>query len=429
MTPRAYATALVATVATAVLGVGGFNWLIDPFALYGNHGLEGVNTGKPLIERHLRLHKPHAVRRAQPSVVILGSSRAFNGIDPQDPALAAIGRGYNLAVPDANAYELRRLGEHALAATPVELLVVVCDFFAWMTPQEGKANLDPGRLAVSLAGARQRLAAWHDTGPTLLSRGGTWWSWQTYHRQGRESTDHLARFLADGFGRGLEPYVAEHGQRAAFVRKEVGYMLTRLPKFPPAKRSAPRRQEASAHLAALLAAAADVDCAVWLATAPIHARLNEVLRWCGYDAALADWRRELAAVASAARAAHPDWDLRALDFAGFNPVTTEPVPPFGSQERMVGYWEDSHFTPATGSRMLARLAGGDDPDFGVDLEPAAIEAALAAEEASRAAWAAAQPEQAQEALELVEFLHDHSGESERIRILLDTGNLAAVRHP
>ncbi|UCH72670.1 MAG: hypothetical protein JSU82_09775, partial [Rhodospirillales bacterium] len=118
---------------------------------------------------------------------------------------------------------------------------------------------------------------------------------------------------------------------------------------------------------------------VYLFVSPVHASQLEVMRLMGLYDAFERVKRDLVATATTLDAGDR---LQLWDFSGYNSITLEALPPARVERRMAWYWEQAHYTRATGDLMLARMlgaahrVGGVPPDFGVRLGPENIETHL-----------------------------------------------------
>jgi hypothetical protein len=106
--------------------VGATNVLVDPFCLFPSLEIRGFNAVKPEVYSHVRMIKAHNVRFAHAKGLILGTSRAEFGLDPQHPDWR-VGSVYNLALPNASIYEAQRYLEHAYTQNPVQQVVLALD--------------------------------------------------------------------------------------------------------------------------------------------------------------------------------------------------------------------------------------------------------------------------------------------------------------
>ena len=79
---KKYNLMFLAMLFSFLLAVCIFNYFVDPYWIYQTARIEGVNKNKPVFEKHIRLSRAHVVNKLKPSGIILGTSRAEFGIDP-----------------------------------------------------------------------------------------------------------------------------------------------------------------------------------------------------------------------------------------------------------------------------------------------------------------------------------------------------------
>jgi len=408
---RHLATAVLLFAALFTAG----NWLIDPYGIYASPRLEHVNTLKPRQAKQQRIYKIAGLARRPTRVAILGTSRTDRGIDPQHPALAdpespALagpaspsataptnpapgGAGsYNFAYDRQTLDETRALFDYLAARNHLRTVVLGLDFFAANAhlpamSDKDAANFLPWRPL-------QLLVSSTTTSDTLRS---------AFRRTPKaRDTAYTATGLRTGFREAIR---AEQGHRGSFFASdryyfEALYLPTPTCRFAfhdPKTGSAPLDE-----LRLLLRSAARRGIDLHLFISPSHARQWETLAAAGLWARWEDWKRMLVTInaeeaAAAGRAPFPLWD-----FSGYNSVTREAVPAAGDRDSvMVGYYDSSHYTPATGHLVLDRLfgtaAGRPLPaDFGVRLSAENIAGHLAAIRTARTAYRAQFPQEAAE---------------------------------
>lgn len=127
---------------------------------------------------------------------------------------------------------------------------------------------------------------------------------------------------------------------------------------------------------------------------PVHARQLEAMRVTGIGDAVEQWKRDLVAVVAEenARRSADASAVRLWDFATYNSVTSETVPPAGDSSIMRWWFESSHYTVEAGDLVLEVLFSDPRPthvpaDFGVLLMPDNVEEHLAADRAAREVYA------------------------------------------
>ena len=115
------------------------NVVIDPYGIWGSSGIEGLNTRKPLYVQFERIYKAYAVRRLKPQGIVLGSSRAARGIDPDHPAWPT-DNNYNLALKAMALEEAESYLNHSIQVANLKVVVFGLDFFTfnahWKTHEQ-----------------------------------------------------------------------------------------------------------------------------------------------------------------------------------------------------------------------------------------------------------------------------------------------------
>ena len=109
---------------------------------------------------------------------------------------------------------------------------------------------------------------------------------------------------------------------------------------------------------------------------PYHAHVLELFAITGLWNAFEEWKREL--VRTLARDSQTDQRRLVLwDFSGYHRYACERVPAMGDRtSKMQWYWEAGHFKRELGDRMISRIGGDGDPEFGVRLDASTIESDL-----------------------------------------------------
>jgi len=115
---------------------------------------------------------------------------------------------------------------------------------------------------------------------------------------------------------------------------------------------------------------------------PAHAHQLEIAALLGGWPAIERGKRDLVNLLAQDAESHATRPFTLYDFCGYSSVTTEEVPPAGSEAEMKYYWDSSHFKQEVGDWIVDRLFGTaskDRPvpdDFGVLLTRATIDATL-----------------------------------------------------
>jgi hypothetical protein len=347
-------------VATAVpmAAIAAVNSTVDPYGFWRLIEQPGINAVRPRQDNNDRLYKAADIVRQKPDVVILGSSRTKQAIDPDHEGLQAYSpQVYNLAINGPNAYEVRRYFDHALAnqAQP-ELVVLGIDFFMFNADLGNQPSFNERRLGISHLSLQ-------DAATTTLSLDTLQASWETIQAN-RPPSEVDGAYEPNGFGPNRE---AEDGKRqwrfnqsaALYFELHSDYKLS---------------EEYLAEFQRIVELCEERDIPLVIFISPAHATQWEAIRATGHWETFEAWKRRIVAIA-------PVWD-----FSGYNTVTTEPM-----GDEMDYYTDNSHYSVPVGNWVLDRIlspsAQGVPEDFGVWVTPDNLETHLQTIREDRQTWA------------------------------------------
>lgn len=355
----AYLKRFFLTIGSILCLVGAIDYLIDPFDLWNPPRIERVNTIKSV--GNPRFVKPLQVERRKPETVLLGTSRAFYGIDPHD--LADGDRIYNLGMPAATATEIAGYGFHVLADTDAKRLIIGLDFFSFNDMNPPDPAYDDAVLG--------RHAVLRAAPIVLFTQAALERSWRTIRASRRGIP---ADFHHDGFAV-IPPVPGKDGTTIAFQEiyrfLHTPYLFGHYDSF--------ERSLADYRTLLIAAKAKGLDVITYIS--PEHASLTEAVHVAGLWPKLKEWKRRLLSLQEPLGI--PLWD-----FSGYNRLT---VTPFGGD--METHVDGSHFRPWIGRLVIERIRGAAEPaDFGVSLTPANIEAHLSQIDRDRETYLAKRPD-------------------------------------
>jgi hypothetical protein len=401
--------AFAAVALTAALLVGAFNWLVDPYRLFGAPLTDGFNLRKPVVGKNTRMIKAWEVVKLRPAAIILGTSRAEVGLDPNHPGWRAQ-PVYNLALPAARIYEAYRYLQHADAQRPLQQVVLALDFSMF----NGAVPSQPGfdELRLDLAGESwHSLGRVHDLLTMLFSFDGLKSSIETIQRQ----RDAFVSYLPSGERHPTEKWeeIREGGgHRAAFLR-DADYDMRAADGWALFSFAYPeqfRYETTFGPLRDLLRYCRARGIELHATISPLHAHklleIRQVGLWGQYDS----WKRSLVYMVQEANSGPGDKPITLWDFSGLHAFATEPLPALAdAQTRMRWYWEGSHYQRQVGDAMLDKIFGVDSAHieppagFGIQLSSGNIESHLAAVRTDLERYAAAHEDQVRALAEL--FAH------------------------
>lgn len=397
MNPRRYLAVLAVSVVGLVAAAGALSWAVDPFGYFGTQRVAGFNARKTEASAFTALTKAGQVVRAQPALVLFGTSRVDIGFDPLHAAWPVPpGRVYNYGLPDASVLSVREQLAHVLAVSPVKSVVVGIEFQDFLRGVQ--LTTDPADevkqrfIDLSLApGAWPRTRRqWLDAGSATVTLPAVLASAATVAAQRRARGGDVSEL-------GLTsetPYrelVMRDGQNALFVQKNRDLAAARVKAAQRLQRPDALRFVEMGALTEFLAFARDRGVQVTLVIPPYHAHFLEIVDAAGLWPVFEDWKRRLLAEVTRHNAAGAAGlpPVALWDFAVYDERTTEAIPPAADRRNhLQWFWEPVHFSKALGDVIVRRITGADPTGFGGRLTAADIDAWLAADRERRGAYRA-----------------------------------------
>jgi tetratricopeptide (TPR) repeat protein len=390
--PAGFVAAFAAIFAAMAVGILVFNVIVDPYWAYGAPEIEGFNAVKPQVTNELRLAKANIVCRVKPDAVILGSSRAELGLDPEHPALsAAFQRPYNLSMAGMGIEEMLRMLQHAWYASDgkLRLAILALDDLMFAANREkivfgGEIFGYDERRLIASPERNCRSTFLNDIEVLLLAKGLRSSIATLQHQDASEL--YLGNGMRNRERNMLATGMPRVGHAPAFTNNEF-YYINKIWTAGAEQRfcfEAPEYGSTFQRLREMLRFAREHGIQIKILLSPVHARMLIAIREAGLWPMIEQYKRGLVEVLAEDAARYPDQPRFELwDFYTFNSISTEPVPVEGDKTtRMKWYWEISHYTHAAGAMALDRVmghatAGRPVPaDFGVLLNTGNIDAQI-----------------------------------------------------
>jgi hypothetical protein len=369
-----------------IAGIVALNVVVDPYAVLGTPGIAGWTLQKPGAVRWSRLSKAYMIQRAHPVTLILGSSSADVGFNPDSPAWPASARPvFNLAIDGGLPATHLHYLQHALATTAPSHVLIEVNFIESMdsppppAPPAADKKFDfaprmrvradgtpnPGYAGAHLADlvfATLSFTALSDSLSTLL------------HQNDPAEAFETASGWNDGGE--LRRWAAEDGFNRLMVRKDAD----KIPQYAQWRRN---KMLQIAPVLDMVRVARAHGATVTLVIPPNYVDEMESLRQLGLDADYDAWKTALVRGVGN--------DAIIWDFSGYTPYSTEPLPPPGDRTHHLHWvWESIHFQSALGDLMIARMSGAPG-DFGAHLTASNLTSHIAAWHAAQSAWEVAHP--------------------------------------
>lgn len=404
MTYRSYLKLLACFVACGTVVIAGMNWVIDPFYIFESPRISGLNAAKTGFFKHLRSMKPLVleVRRNTFETIILGSSRAEAGLDPEHPAWGN-SKVYNLSIPAPSMYELLRYYEFANEVQDLRTVVLALDFSQF----ESQTNYEVDQLLQGIHSSSNHYRA-SNLVTTLFSIDALSASARTVISQHNPEVEHTP--LGFGIHTWRRKEAARVGQRAVFIDNDKQYISNHWTKRASTGDSYDGSQTNTLeYFRRLVEESRTHDTNLIVLISPSHAREWSAIWAAGLWPQLEQWKRNLVAILAEDAARHPGMKPYVLwDFSGYNSITTEEVPPAGdTRTQMRWYWEASHYKKEVGDMILEKILGYHNPeqqvpdDFGIELTPGNVEAYLEAVREQQRIWHHQHQQDLQEIMHLI----------------------------
>lgn len=384
MTDRSYRTygfRFILIGVCAVLSLGVFNLVVDPFDIFRLIAIPGVNTNKIMAAKNMRMHKAYAVARKKPQAIIMGNSTAEAGLSPEHPGFP-VGPVYNLAVPGTTMYEMLRNFEHAHAIRRQRAVLLSLDFSSfeiYSVQQQGDFNEE--RLATSGDVFSPWISLYKtDLLSSLFSLEATKMSLATLRKQG-EADDCLDNGTRD-WNILLKGMIKEKGVVASFIDTE-DFLARGIAALPAKQREMGSQSDAYKYLQELISICYRDNIKLIVLIPPNHVRHYALLDLAGMGERVGAWKKKVVGMNEMLAAKYDKKPFPVWDFSGPSRYTTELLPRDERKDgEMQWHWESAHYKSALGDLVLARVLPPDyssperADDFGELLSSGNVETVL-----------------------------------------------------
>jgi hypothetical protein len=352
---------LVATFLLICILGAGFNYLVDPYSLFGTHRIPGFNELKPTASERVRVIKPYMASRSKPKLVIGGNSRPEMGLNPKSGCWEEADQPvFNTGIPGADVYMQTRYVQHAVESGHAKRILFGVDFLDFLVDSsEPTGAIDWNRLGMRFEG---RLNSDSDDGTgthmsfqqtedifsglfSLVALGDSVMTLAS-QRDADSATRH-----EDGFNPGLDylPIIRNEGQAVLFQQKNLEVRKRLQQKNLGVLDSHGQRTMPLEALRRFLEWANKRGIAVVLFINPYHSDYLIQIEMAGKWTVFEDWKRQLAIVAE-------EYSVPLWDFNAFDQYSTESPPlPKDKLSMLHWFWEPAHYRHELGDLMLASM--------------------------------------------------------------------------
>ncbi|HAT2056335.1 hypothetical protein SCJ60_06065 [Legionella pneumophila serogroup 9] len=330
-----------------------FNWLVNPYDIYKSIPIQKLSK-KPQVTSYLRLTKAIAIEWKKPEYLIMGSSTAETGLNPDFSAWDN-SHVYNLGLSGANIYEVMRYLQHAEAIKPVKKVILVVNFFMFNAYVENRDDFNESMLHVDMNGNKNPRTV-NTFFSTLLSFDALKASLETIKNQHKRNA-----FLSNG--------QLVHDYREEQIQQLKGYKNNFLYTENYSKASllpSPHNQfsfinpvkgiDTIAYLQKIITICENNHTELILILAPEHVRLLETYKlldlWDTYE----QWQVKLTDAIDSHNQKYPDSKFSLWGFNNINSITTEKLPEKNdSSTKMLWFWDPYHFKNELGNLILSTV--------------------------------------------------------------------------
>jgi hypothetical protein len=350
----------VAFLLVCTLGAG-FNYVVDPYGLFGTHRIPGFNELKPTASERVRVIKPYMASRAKAKVVIGGNSRPEMGLNPQSACWQSADQPvFNIGIPGADVFMQTRYAQHAVESGKAHLVLFGVDFLDFLVDASiptGDINWDrlgksfEGRLNPDTKdelGTHMSLQKAEDIFSGLFSLVALGDSIMTVTSQ--RDKDSATR-LENGFNPGLDyrPIIRNEGQAVLFRQKNLEVRKRLRQKNLGVLDSRGQGTMPLEALRRFLEWSKTRGIDVVLFVNPYHSDYLVQIEMAGKWSLFEDWKRQLTMTAE-------EYSVPLWDFNAFDQYSTESPPsPNDKYSMLHWFWEPAHYRHELGDLMLASM--------------------------------------------------------------------------
>ena len=346
-----------------LLSIGVFNWFVDPFEIYWTGEYE---PHREIFLKNPWILKPMNVRKISPKSVIMGSSRTGLGIDPEHAGRdQSIYPSYNLGLPASNLYEILSYFEHASELGEIKQAIVGVDFFSFNIFYQAATGFNESLLHTE--GESKLLSHFRETMIALF----TWPSFEMSKKKLKWNKKKSITYL-NGFT--VYVYPPEYPPGKSFLHNQKNYSTIFLHPAPRYQFCLYDENGDNSQMEALkqllrVANRKQVDLRLFIH--PIHASLQQIIKYSDLWPAFEAWKRDLVRIITDQNS-NKSQKAKLWDFSGYNSFTTEEQTPSEALTRkMQWYYEALHYSKELGELILDRIYAYKDEsrvvpdDFGI----------------------------------------------------------------
>ena len=343
---------LVTLILVVVILVCSINYIVDPYGLYKT----GFFINKPKEYEYMRLIKSLSIEKLKPESIVLGTSRAEMGINPEHEYF--IKPSYNLANAGATMYETKFYLEEAIKQGNLKKVLLIADWRMFNDTNMKKVpdfesyfnNINIYKYLLNYKVLQDSLFTFKNKNMESL-----------YERNGQMKEEYLNNIVSSNGGH-YKTMIKEEKNYYKELSNDNLYKDTKKDSFIDFKE--------------ILEMCYDNNIELDIIFGPSHIRQWEAFDYYkGYESLL-KWKKDVVLFVEKVASEKNKIPFKVMDFAVYHKFTSEVVPK-NPDERMKFHFEGSHYTNKLGLIVLDRLIDKSPyTDFGVVINSSNIDAHL-----------------------------------------------------
>jgi hypothetical protein len=332
-----------------MMGVGIFNYIVDPYGLFRTIELQGFNQQKEGVRSKIRYVKSIEISLRKPKTIIMGSSRVHDGVNPEYIKEKSFLPVYNYGLDMARIKEIKQYLKHAVINSKIEYLILGLDYFMFNKYQRLNVTYDKTMIG-------RRINYFDVYFKTLFTMSALKDSIKTIKISANQNK--RKEFLANGYRPGDQVYYKLKNYEKLHKNTNWIFLTTR-PQDTLYYSKMALDQESLNDFQEIIKICKKHNIDLKLYISPAHASLDgEGINAVGLQPEFEKWKEYITDITNKSK-------VTLTDFSGYNLITTEAV-----RTPMKNYWDSSHFTESIGDMILDNILYSKKIDnFGIDLTP------------------------------------------------------------
>jgi hypothetical protein len=336
--------------------ISAFNLLVDPYSIYNSKLYEGINVYKFEAHKHLRMIKAEKITQIKPKTIILGTSKAEYGIDPDHTVWENL-PVYNASLTSGNIYEMYRYMQHAHATKNLKTVLLALDLISFKL-EILKNDFDENRLSIDMDGNYQKKSISNLISP-IISLDATKSSIKTvFNQKNKIYKSYLSNGMID------EKYEWDYilkkgGVRNSFINDEKYYCKKVYENFTFNS----KKFNAYQIYEKLLKYAYKNNLDLHIIISPYHARKLQAIKLKGLQNKFENWKSNLTLINEKVALEYSSTPYNVWDFSGYNSYNTISLPTLeNKKQQLEWFWESTHYKKKLGDLMLAEIFDSNNTD-------------------------------------------------------------------